>query len=66
MGTYMPIGCCKCDFSEGQSDKCCKKDLCNDYEQSFIFDSNCDIPNLGFDTIDEFNKAFGTNHSETM
>lgn len=33
---YIESGCYKCDFSEDQSDNCCRKGMCNSYEPTYI------------------------------
>lgn len=57
---YIPCGCCKCDFSEGQSTKLCKKGFCNSYEESYI-KGETDAP-IGYASLEEFNKKYGTNY----
>lgn len=64
MTRYIPSGCCKCDFSEGQSTSLCKKGFCNSYEESYYIDRNCENPYIGYGSLEEFNKAFGTNYVE--
>lgn len=63
MKRYIPGGCCKCDFSEGQSTKCCTKYLCNGYEESYII-SEINNDMIGYASLEEFNMAFGTNYKE--
>lgn len=62
MKRYIPCGCCKCDFSEGQSDKLCEKGFCANYEEAY-FISETDV-SIGYATLEEFNKAFGTDYKE--
>lgn len=62
MKRYIPCGCCKCDFSEGQSTHLCEKGFCNSYEEAyFVLETDAKI---GYESLEEFNKVFGTNHKE--
>lgn len=65
MKRYMPCGCCKCDFSEGQSIHLCKKGFCNSYEEGYFVSEIEDGINIGYVSIEEFNEAFGTNYKES-
>lgn len=60
MKRYIPCGCCKCDFSEGQSDHLCKKEFCNSYEESYI-ESETNVE-IGCASLEEFNKKYETNY----
>ena len=53
MKRYIPCGCSKCDFSEGQSTKLCKKGFCNSYEEGYMT-SETDCP-IGCVSLEEFN-----------
>lgn len=62
MKRYIPCGCSKCDFSEGQSTKLCKKGFCNSYEEGYI---TCETDiQIGCASLEEFNKIYGTNYKE--
>ncbi|MBQ9119658.1 MAG: hypothetical protein IJY09_06335 [Lachnospiraceae bacterium] len=65
MKRYIPCGCCKCDFSEGQSVKCCTENLCNSYEEAFIV-SETDNDRIGYASLEEFNQVFGTNYKDRI
>lgn len=59
---YIESGCYKCDFSEGQSTHFCQKGMCNSFEPTYIkTEIDCEI---GFASLEEFNKANGTNWIE--
>lgn len=59
---YIPIGCNKCDFSESRIDHCHREGMCNSYEEAYIkSDVEC---NIGFASLEEFNKEYGTNWKE--
>ena len=62
MKRYIPCGCFKCDFSEGQSTKLCKKGFCNSYEEEYMT-SETDCP-IGCVSLEEFNKEYGTSYKE--
>lgn len=62
MKRYIPCGCSKCDFSEGQSTKLCEKYFCNSYEEGYMT-SETDCP-IGCVSLEEFNKEYGTSYKE--
>lgn len=62
MKRYIPCGCSKCDFSEGQSAHLCKSGFCNSYEEGYI---TCETDvQIGCASLEEFNKIYGTNYKE--
>lgn len=66
MKKYIPCGCHKCDFSEGQSTHFCQKGFCNSYEEAYFIDRNCECPGIGYDSLEEFDKAFGTHYASKL
>ena len=61
MKRYIPRGCSKCDFSEGQSTHLCKVGFCNSYEEGYI-ECETDV-NIGCISLEEFNELYGTNYN---
>ena len=62
MKRYIPCGCFKCDFSEGQSTKLCEKYFCNSYEEGYMT-SETDVQ-IGCASLEEFNEVYGTSYKE--